>query len=122
MEVPINVEYDYISKTLNYGMLVLVAFIILCAWFFIRKRDRRIEVLEDANDELEDEITVLERASKSLAEKKKTLPRAVKKPKVEVKTEAEKPVAKKTPAKPATKTVAKKAAEKKIPAKTETNR
>ncbi len=115
MEVPLTIQYAYIAKTLNYGMLLLVGFIIFCAWFFIRKRDRRIEVLEDENDELEDEITVLERAQKAIVEKKKTLPAVAKKPKSEVKTETKKPVAKKAPVKPAVK----KAVVKKTPVKTE---
>lgn len=115
MEVPLTIQYAYIAKTINYGILLLLAFIIFCAWFFIRKRDRRIAVLEDENDELEDEITVLERAKKSIVEKKKTVPVAAKKPKVETKTEVKKPVAKKTPAKPAVKKVA----TKKAPVKTE---
>lgn len=115
MEVPLTISYSYIAKTLNYGMLFLLGFILLCSWYFIRKRDRRIAILEDVNDELEDEITVLERAKKALAEKKKTIPVAVKKPKAEVKTEVKKPVAKKTPAKPAVKKVV----VKKTPVKTE---
>jgi hypothetical protein len=115
MEVPLSIQYAYIAKTLNYGMLFFVGFILLCAWFFIRKRDRRIAVLEDVNDELEDEITVLERAKATIAVKKKALPVADKKLKTEVKTEAKKPVAKKAPAKPAVKKVA----VKKTPEKTE---
>ncbi len=115
MEVPLTIQYAYIAKTLNYGMLALLAFILLCAWFFIRKRDRRIAVLEDENDELEDEITVLERAKATMAAKKKAIPVAAKKLKAEVKTEVKKPVAKKSPAKPAVKKVA----AKKTPVKTE---
>ena len=106
MEAPLTISYSYIAKTLNYGMLFLIGFILLCSWYFIRKRDRRIAILEDVNDELEDEITVLERAKKALADKKKTLPAVAKKPKAEVKTEVKKTVVKKTPTKPAVKKVA----------------
>ena len=52
-------------------MLFLVGFIIFFAWIFIRKRDKRIEVLEEVNDELEDEITVLERAKQQAMAAKK---------------------------------------------------
>ena len=71
MEIPLTITYSYIVKTLNYGMLFLVGFIIFFAWIFIRKRDKRIEVLEEVNDELEDEITVLERAKQQAMAAKK---------------------------------------------------
>jgi C4-dicarboxylate-specific signal transduction histidine kinase len=90
MEIPLNVEYKYIAKTMNYGMLFALGFIIFFAWIFIRRRDKRIELLEEENDELEDEISVLERAKKAHIAKKST--------RVEVqKSPAKKTIAKKAP-------------------------
>ncbi len=87
MELPLNVEYRYIAKIINYGMIFVLGFIIFFAWIFIRRRDKRIEVLEEENHELEDEISVLERAKKAhIAKKspqkeaKKTTTTEVKKP------------------------------------------
>jgi hypothetical protein len=115
MEVPIIVEYTYIAKTLNYGILILIGFILLCAWFFIWRRDRRIAILEDENDELEDEITVLERAQQTHVDKKKSLPTVAKKTKSDIKPEIQKPAVKKTLVKP----TVKKVVVKKAPVKTE---
>lgn len=98
MEIPLTISYSYIKKTLNYGMLSLVGFIIFFAWIFIRRRDKRIEVLEEVNDELEDEITVLERAKKSIIEGK-TPPSITKKKKTEAKEAIKKPITKKSPTK-----------------------
>ena len=68
-------------------MIFVLGFIIFFAWIFIRRRDRRIEVLEEENHELEDEISVLERAKKAHVAKKapqketkKTTTTEVKKP------------------------------------------
>lgn len=47
-------------------MLILIGFILLCAWFFIGRRDRRIKELEHETHDLTDEIAVLEAARKSL--------------------------------------------------------
>lgn len=118
MEIPLTVKYSYIAKTLNYGMLFAIGFIIFFAWIFIRRRDRRIEVLEEENYELEDEISVLERARVAHALKKEAAKasekKVVKKSTAKAPTKAEavktptsvtkKPTAKKTPTKkPATK-------------------
>ncbi|MFZ2256219.1 MAG: hypothetical protein WAW59_00320 [Patescibacteria group bacterium] len=114
MEIPLTVKYSYIAKTLNYGMLFAIGFIIFFAWVFIRRRDRRIEVLEEENYELEDEISVLERARVAHALKKEAAKASEKKvvKKSTAKAEAvktptsvtKKPTAKKTPTKkPATK-------------------
>lgn len=74
MDVPVKIAYTYIAKTLNYGMLTLVGFILFFAWIFIRKRDKRIEKLESTNHELSDEITVLEKAKNTIPAKKRKVP------------------------------------------------
>lgn len=91
MEIPLNVQYKYIAKTINYGMLFALGFIIFFAWIFIRRRDKRIEVLEEENDELEDEISVLERAKKAHIAKKTNTESKI----TEAKKVTKKPLAKK---------------------------
>jgi len=119
MEIPLNVEYRYIAKSLNYWMIFALGFIIFFAWIFIRKRDKRIEVLEEENDELEDEISVLERAKKAHIAKKSTMTVASKKPvkKIAVTKSPPAEVTKKPPV--AKKPVVKKPLTKKVSTNTE---
>ena len=72
MEIPVTVNYSYIAKTINYGILFIIGFILVFAWIFISIRDKRIEYLEEENTELEDEISVLERAKNTHTIKAKT--------------------------------------------------
>ncbi len=126
MDLPVSVSYTYIAKTLNYGMLVLVGFIVLFAWLFIRKRDRKIEKLEEVNEELYDEISVLEHAKKNIAVKKTSAKASTKKvteskpsapQKAQAKKEDTTTVAPKPTKKPAV--TKKKTAPKVVPAKKE---
>ncbi len=75
LEKIITVKYNYIDKTLNYGVILLVTLIILIAWFIIHRRDEKIEELEEEVDELEEDIDELEHAKRSakaiLAKKQK---------------------------------------------------
>jgi len=119
MEVPLRIEYIYIAKTLNYGMLVLILFIIFFAWIFIRKRDKKIEVLEDANEYLEDEITVLERA-RDTHKAKNTKITPITTTKKSVKTTAKTSPTEEKKKSPTKKPVAKKSAPKKTPPKDNT--
>jgi len=121
MEVPLRIEYIYIAKTLNYGMLVLILFIIFFAWIFIRKRDKKIEVLEDANEYLEDEITVLERARDThKAKNTKITPVTTTKKSAKTKTTAKTSPTEEKKKSPTKKPVAKKSAPKKTPPKDNT--
>ncbi len=60
-------------------MILLTGLIIMIAWMIIRRRDSRIEELEEETEELEEEIDELEHAKKTarkiLAEKKTKPPR-----------------------------------------------
>ncbi len=110
IEIPLSVQYKYIAKTINYGMLFALGLILILAWIFIRRRDERIEFLEEENIELEDERSVLERAKKEHITKKV------------IKKEPVKKVIKKTPT---TKKVVKKDTEtikKETPKKTPTRK
>ena len=74
LEKIITVKYNYIDKSLNYGVLLLVTLIILIAWLIVRRRDRKIEELEEEVGELEEDIDELEhakRSAKAILEKKK---------------------------------------------------
>jgi hypothetical protein len=67
LEIPLAVSYLYVAKVMNWS--AIIGFLLLM-WVFriiLRKRNRRIEELEDETHELEDEISVLERAQKSFA-------------------------------------------------------
>lgn len=77
LERDIIVQYNYIDKVLNTGVILLVVLIVFIAWLLLRKRDRRIDELEEENDELEDEIDELEHAkisAKKILEKRKSIP------------------------------------------------
>lgn len=87
-ELPLDISYNYIAKTPNWGMILIVVGIILIAWILIRRRDNTIEDLED---ELDDEIAALEKAQKALL-KKGSVPAKKKKP--EVVQVVEKPIKK----------------------------
>ena len=84
MEVPITIKYSYIAKSLNHGMLFIIVFICFLSWIFIRARDNRIVSLEDVNHELEDEITVLERASKAHVMNKEKVKTSTRKPRQKI--------------------------------------
>lgn len=123
LERDIVVRYNYIEKTLNYGILAIILIIILVAWFFFRRYSNRIEELEDEEDTLAHEIAVLERAQQKLKAEKALKEKTVAKKAQEEtkKAPAAKTVAKKAPvAKTTTKTTEakpKKAPTKKTPPK-----
>ena len=110
-ERTILVKYNYIDKGINYGAIALILLVILIAWLLLRKRDDRIEELEEEVDELEDEVDEFEKAKKMA--KKAIAAKKSAEPKKEVtKTEPKKPAPKKSPAK---KVVAKKPTTQKTP-------
>lgn len=125
LELPITISYNYITKTLNWGVIIIVILLILLAWMIIRRRNSDIEELEDEVDDLDDEIAVLEKAQKALLGKKATAKKVVTTTKKEVALKkVSKPVAKTVTKKPATtKATTSKtspAAPKKAPANTST--
>ncbi len=74
LERDIVVEYNYIDKVLNMGVILLTVLIIFIAWLVIRRRDSRIDELTEENAELEEENDELEHAKQSarnIIEKKK---------------------------------------------------
>ncbi len=74
LERDIIVEYNYIDKVLNMGAILSGILIIFIAWLIIRRRDRRIDELEELEEELEEEIDELEQAkvsAKRILERKK---------------------------------------------------
>ena len=76
LERDIVVEYNYIDKVLNMGVILITVLIILIAWILIRRRDTRIDELEEENDELEEEIDEIEHAKQSarkILERKKNI-------------------------------------------------
>lgn len=56
-------QYNFIDKTLNTGAILIIVLVILLAWILIRRRDDRI-------DELEDEVEADEKKIKTLEKKK----------------------------------------------------
>lgn len=113
MNIPVHVEYSYITKTLNYWVIIITLSIIFFGWILIGKRRKRHP---EEQYELEDEIAVLERARQEILAQKKTPKKSsVPSPKKisEKKTTPEKPS-------PASKTETKKTEPKNPIAKTET--
>lgn len=92
-ELPLDISYNYIAKTTNWGMILIIVGVIFFAWILIRRRDNTIEDLED---ELDDEIAALEKAQRALL-KKGAVPAKKKKP-------VTAPVVEKPTKKPVTKT------------------
>lgn len=106
-ERTILVKYNYIDKGINYGALAIILLVVLVAWFLLRRRDDRIEELEEEVDELEDEVDEFEKAkkmAKTAIAKKQSL-RSAAKNTPSLKTPAKKvdlvesPIKKKAPAK-----------------------
>lgn len=71
VEVPVNIHYAYIAKTINWSALILIFGIIFLSWRIIQRRNRDIDFLESEVDELESEIHVLEKAKKQYDNRKK---------------------------------------------------
>jgi hypothetical protein len=66
VDIPVNVNYPYITKTYNWSLICIVLFLIWCVYliFFRRRRQYR----EDMSH-LEDEIVALEAARRSMTKK-----------------------------------------------------
>lgn len=76
IEREIIVKYNYIDKALNWGAILAVVFILFIARLIVRRRDDRIEELEEETEELEEEIDELEharQAAKKVLAKKKAI-------------------------------------------------
>ena len=75
--------YQSLEKSLNYGVLAILLGILFLIWFifFLRRRDRRLDILEEEVGYIEAEIGELEKgrilASKALAKKSEKTPRRV---------------------------------------------
>lgn len=70
LELPVEIWYNYIAKTTNWGIVAIILVILLMAWVTIRKRNQEIDSLEDEVGSLDDEIAVLEKAQRDLLKKK----------------------------------------------------
>lgn len=46
-------KYNYIDKGLNFGAILLILLVIFIAWRLLRKKEDRIEYLEEEVDEFE---------------------------------------------------------------------
>lgn len=91
------VEYTTIEKGINFGVVLCLFLIILLCWILLRKRDRKIQVLETEVDTLEDEVHEFEKA-KMLA-KQAIAQKALRKKEVSSSSEETIPPVKKTRAK-----------------------
>lgn len=58
----IVVEYSTIEKGVNYGIVLCIFLILFLSWILLRRRDRKIHILEGEVDELEDEVHEFEKA------------------------------------------------------------
>jgi cbb3-type cytochrome oxidase subunit 3 len=63
VEQNIDLEYLTLEKSINYGAILILALIVLLIWliFFILRRDRRIDVLEEEIGYIEAEVDELEK-------------------------------------------------------------
>jgi len=73
VEVPVNIHYAYVAKTINWSALVLIFGVLFLSWRIVQRRNRDIDFLEDEVGELEHEIIALEKAKKQYDSKKKAL-------------------------------------------------
>jgi plastocyanin domain-containing protein len=59
----VKIEYFLLEKSINYGALLIIGLIGLFIWFllFMRRRDRRIDILEEEMGYIEAEVDELEK-------------------------------------------------------------
>ena len=62
------VSFKYITKALNWSLVLLILLVVLLVWNILR-RNRRLEKLEYETHHLEDEIHALENAQSLLKQK-----------------------------------------------------
>jgi hypothetical protein len=67
----ILVKYNYIGTGINYGAIAIIGAVIFLAWILLRRRDDRIEELEEIIEEEEDELEKAKKMAKAVVERKR---------------------------------------------------